>query len=308
VRSAAIDLGSNSVLLLVQEADGSVVHDEARVIGFGRGLGDGGTLDPGRVVLALEALGEYAATAESLGVAAEAVRVGATSAARRAQDIDVFSRALEAQCGLRLAVISGEWEARLSWVGATSDEGSVAGTDSLGLIDLGGGSTGVITGSGGGIDTRVSLEVGSVRLTEGYLGTGIVDPQDVQPMEAHVERVVSEGVEGIAGQALAVAGTATTLAAMDLGLWVWDPDRVHGHVLHRKTLFHLRNQLLAADPGQRRDLVKVSPERADHLAAGATVIDAVLDAWGLEACTVSIRGLRHGILMAPEWPLDGPQE
>jgi exopolyphosphatase/guanosine-5'-triphosphate,3'-diphosphate pyrophosphatase len=292
------------VLLLVQEADGTLVHDEARVIGFGRGLGDEGILDPGRVVLALEVLGEFAATAESLGVPPEAVRLGATSAARRAQDIDVFSRALEGQCGLRLAVISGEWEARLSWLGATSLLES--GGDSLGLIDLGGGSTEVITGSADGIETRVSLEVGSVRLTEGYLGCGVVDPQDVRPMEEHVSGVVSEGVEGTPGLALAVAGTATTLAAMDLGLWVWDPDRVHGHVLDRKTLFHLRNQLLAADPGQRRDLVKVSPERADHLAAGATVLDTVLDAWRLEACTVSIRGLRHGILMTPEWPPDAP--
>jgi exopolyphosphatase/guanosine-5'-triphosphate,3'-diphosphate pyrophosphatase len=121
-------------------------------------------------------------------------------------------------------------------------------------------------------------------------------------MEEYVSGVVSEGVEGTPGLALAVAGTATTLAAMDLGLWVWDPDRVHGHVLDRKTLFHLRNQLLAADPEQRRDLVKVSPERADHLAAGATVIDAVLEAWGLESCTVLIRGLRHGILLVDEWP------
>ena len=306
MRSAAIDLGSNSVLLLVREADGTVVHDEARVIGFGRGLGDGGTLDPGRVVLALEALGELAATASSLGVAPEAVRLGATSAARRAQDIDVFSRALEAQCGLRLEVISGEWEARLSWLGATSLLES--GVDLLGLIDLGGGSTEVITGTADEIDTRVSLEVGSVRLTEGYLGTGIVDPQDVRPMEEHVSGVVSEGVEGTPGLALAVAGTATTLAAMDLGLWVWDPDRVHGHVLDRKTLLHLRNQLLAADAGQRRDLVKVSPERADHLAAGATVLDAVLGAWGLDVCTVSIRGLRHGILMVPQWPPDGPKK
>ena len=306
MRTAAIDLGSNSVLLLVQEADGTVVHDEARVIGFGRGLGDGGTLEPGRVVMALEALGEYAATAESLGVPPEAVRLGATSAARRAQDIDVFARALEAQCGLLLTVISGEWEARLSWLGATSS--MEPGGDLLGLIALGGGSTEVITGMASGISTRVSLEVGSVRLTEGYLGTGIVDPQDVRPMEEHVARVVGDDVEGEPGLALAVAGTATTLAAMDLGLWVWDPDRVHGHVLHRKNLLHLRNQLLAADSGQRRDLVKVSPERADYLAAGATVIDAVLDAWGLEACTVSIRGLRHGILMVPEWPPGAPRK
>ncbi len=303
MRRAAIDLGSNSVLLLVQEADGTVVHDEARVIGFGRGLGDGGTLDPGRVVVALEALGEYAATAEALGVPPEAVRLGATSAARRAQDIDVFSRALSDQCGLRLVVISGAQEAQLSWLGATQGEPA----DSLGLIDLGGGSTEVITGTANGMEKRVSLEVGSVRLTEAFLGCDIVDPARVGPMEAHVAREVEAGVNGAPEVALAVAGTATTLAAMDLGLWAWDPDRVHGHVLQRQTLLHLRNQLLAADPGQRRDLVKVSPERADYLAAGATVIDAVLGAWGLEACTVSVRGLRHGILLAPEWPPGAPK-
>ena len=294
---AAIDLGSNSVLLTVIDSDNRVLHDEARVVGLGQGLGDGGSFDPDRVAHTLSALADYAQTASEYGILPENVRLGGTSATRRARDIEAFSQRIAVETGLLLQVISGAEEARLSWHGAISDRAG----EQLAVIDLGGGSTEVITGTPQAITSRVSLELGSARLTERFLGLGRVETANADTLREFVKQTVSSQVSGTATTAIAVAGTATTLAAIDLQLPHWDSSRVHGHSLHITALENIANELLALDAQGRRSLAHISPERGDFLAAGALVIQAVLEHWGLQATTVSIRGLRFGILDAPNW-------
>jgi len=299
VSRAAIDLGSNSVLLTVVDDGGLVLHDEARVVGLGKSLGDGGAFLPERMDAAASALADFAATADRLGVPPIRVAAVATSAARRATNARAFFARIRSETGLELRTISGQEEAQLSWLGARSGLEQAPGP--LAVIDIGGGSTEVIVGQGPTPRARRSLEAGSVRLTETFLGTGTVGPADLARARGHVKALVATlSWSQRPTRAVAVAGTATTLAAMDAGLIRWDSTVVQGHTLSRARLAALTDALLAASPAKRRQLAQVSPERADFLLAGAVLLDAILEAAGLPGCEVSVRGLRYGLLVVPD--------
>jgi exopolyphosphatase/guanosine-5'-triphosphate,3'-diphosphate pyrophosphatase len=292
---AAIDIGSNSLLLLVVGDDGAVVHDEARVVGLGRGLGDRGVFRPDRMEAALAVLGEYSAIARNLGVEPADVRAVATSASRRALNATTFYASVKARTGIRVEVVSGEEEARLTWLGGVDGLGLGPGTSLL--CDPGGGSTEVILGEGPHIRSRVSLEIGTVRLTEQFLGTGVVSASALARLRAHVEAAVDTlQIDAIPRAAVAVAGTATTLAAADLGLSSYDASVVHGSSLTAAALRRWTDRLLAAGPEERRRLVAVSPERADTVLAGAVILLAVLVKARRQAWRVSDRGLRFGAI------------
>ena len=293
---ASIDLGSNSVLLLVLADDGAVLHDEARVIGLGRGLGDRGLFRPDRMDAAVEALREYAASATALGVAPELVKAVATSASRRALNATTFFDRVKKDTGIQFRVISGEEEALLTWLGAR--QGLDLPNGPVGLVDLGGGSTEIVLGERDVVQFRCSMEIGTVRLTDQYLdgGRGRVDPRALARLREHVDEVVGGVTWPLTPRVLiAVAGTATTLAAMELGLETYDGARVHGSRLTRAALRRWIDRLLDADPEQRRALAAVSPERADTLLAGACVLEAVLSHARRETLIISDRGLRHGV-------------
>lgn len=294
---AAIDIGSNTLLLLVVDDDGNTVHDEARVVGLGQGLGVRGMLKPDRMDAALEVLRDYADTARSLGVPPYDVRAAATSAARRALNARAFLDRVQAETQLGVQIVSGEREALLTWRGAAGDlrlpRGPVA------VVDLGGGSTELVQGEGAEIRSRVSLEVGSVRLTEQFFGP---TPDRYKPADlARLREAVDEVSAGISWERLpralvAVAGTATTLAAMERGLTSWDRTAVHGMRLTRGALRRQIDRLLHSDAAERRTLAAVSPARADYLLAGAVVLDRICASALRDSMVVSDGGVRHGLL------------
>lgn len=294
---AAIDIGSNTILLTVVDDAGEVIHDEARVVGLGRGLGDRGLLQPDRIRAAEEALGDYARTAQKLGVEPWAIQAVATSAARRAMNAQTWFSRVQRKLGVRVRVISGDEEARLTWTGALRDL-AVPGGPIL-VVDLGGGSTELVLGDADRVVHRVSLEIGSVRLTERFLGAplGIPDPAKLAQLRNHVEvEVAKVKLDPAPRTVIGVAGTVTTLTAMAQGLTTWDPDRVHGASLTRADLSRFVDQLLPTTPEQRQQMCRVSPERADYLLAGAVVLDRVLAAARRPRMLASDRGLRFGLL------------
>lgn len=295
---ASIDLGSNSVILLVVDEDGTTLHDEARVVSLGAGLGDRGMLRPDREEAALEALRSYAETAASLGVRPWEILTAWTSSGRRALNATGFVQKVEEQTRIRLSVVTGEEEARLTWAGALA--GLTVPDGPLGVIDLGGGSTELVLGEGSRIGSRVSLELGSVRLTEQFFGVEPrrYRPQDLARLRAFVERTLGEHTWSHLPRALvAVAGTATTLAAMELGLTAWDRNRVHDFRLTRAALRRQIDRLLPTGPRERRDLAAVSPARADFLLAGACVLEAACSAAHKDSLRISDGGVRHGLLL-----------
>jgi len=292
---AAIDLGSNSLLLAVESADGVLLHDQAEVVGLGKGLGDMGQFEPARMAHAEQVLRHYAQVASSHGIPPQQIRICATSGARRASNAPQFFDQMKRELGIKIQTISGEEEAQLSYLGALRglelEEGPVL------VIDLGGGSTEIIIGQGELISYRTSLEVGAVRLTEAF---GLdQDSSGLPGALSHLQDLLAAVVlPAKPSQAVVVAGTATTLAAMDAGLSTYQGKAVHGRLLTRDRLNHWQQRLLHADAGQRQLLACVSPKRADYLAGGATVIATVLGFCGLEACIASDAGLRFGILKA----------
>lgn len=294
---AAIDIGSNSVLLTVVDDQGSVIHDEARVVGLGRGLGDRGLFAPDRIKAAEAALADYARTAQKLGVEPWAIQAVATSAARRAMNAQTWFSRLQRRHGLRVRVISGDEEARYTWRGALRDLDLPAGP--ILVCDLGGGSTELVLGDADRVVQRVSLEIGSVRLTERFLGAPLVtaDPAKLAQLRKHVEMEVAKvQLDPLPRTVIGVAGTVTALSAMALGLSTWDGSKVHGSSLTRADLSRFVDELLPTTPDERRALCSVSPGRADYLLAGAIVLDRVLAAARRPRLIASDRGLRFGML------------
>jgi len=292
---AAIDLGSNTALVLVLDASGEVLLERSRVTRLGRGVFENGRLDPTAAEHTRIAVEEFAEAARALG--AESIVAVGTEALRRASDGAAFLEALvESGTIDRARLLSGEDEARYA---VASHVGKIP----LTVIDVGGGSTEVIQLS----DTAnpqaihsVSLPLGSVRLTESCVRLDPPDRADFERLVAAIDPAL-RGLApfalapGAAGRVIAVAGTATTLAALDLELEHWDAGRVEGYELGMADLDSWLARLSALPLAERRALPGMEPGRADVIVAGLAVLRAVLAELGAAGLRVSSRGVRHGV-------------
>jgi exopolyphosphatase/guanosine-5'-triphosphate,3'-diphosphate pyrophosphatase len=275
---AAVDLGSNTTRLLVGRAeDGRVeeLHRETRITRLGEGVDSRRRLLPLPIARVRNALSDYRRTAESLG--AERTLLVATSAVRDAENGEAFLGEIEWSYGFATQLLSGDEEAELTLRGV----GELAATTLL--VDIGGGSTELVLGG-----FRTSLPLGSVRFTERHgedVGASIdaarallppLDPED----------------------AVGVAATITTLAALDLGLEEYDGARVHGHVLTRDGARAQLERLAALPLEERRRVAGLEPDRAPVIVAGGALLVAILDRYGLESIRVSERDLLDGAALA----------
>ena len=280
-----IDIGSNSVLCLVaaRAADGgtAVLADLLETTRLATGLRDGGPLDPGARDRTLRAVGAFAERARGLG-AREVVGIG-TAALRAAADGPAFARAIAAETGVRMSVLSGLEEAHLAYAAVAR-----AAAGPLLAVDVGGRSTELVLGEGTRIDDAQSLPLGALALTE----ETVPAPEPLAAARDRVARVLaaqdlSARARARGARLVASGGTATALAALDLGLATYDRERVHGHVLHAERLVPLALAGAAAggaalDAGRRR-----------ILPAGAVILEAVARAAGAARVVVSDRGIRH---------------
>lgn len=296
-RFATIDVGTNSVLLLVAERDASgrfqAVEEAAEITRLGRGVDRTRRLSPEGMEATLEVLSRFVSSARALGAAD--VVVSATSAARDATNGAEFLAEAKRRTGVAIEIISGDEEARLSFASASSDFG---GTAPLAVVDIGGGSTEVILGDeGGSISYRRSFDIGSVRLTERCVRA---DPPTVAELRAIRELVLRELAEVPRPPAhtrlVGIAGTVTTLFAVARRLEPYDAAVVQGATLTRDELEGVVEQLAAVPLAERRAIPGLQPKRADVIIAGGLVLRGVLDALGLCEVTVSDRGLRWGLL------------
>ncbi len=292
---AAIDIGSNSLLLTIVDEEGALVHDEARVVGLGRGLGDRGLFQPERMKAAEAALSDYVQVARRHGIEPWSIRAVGTSACRRAMNAETWTARIQRDLGVKIHIVSGADEARLTWLGAGRDLELPEGP--LLVVDLGGGSTELVLGEGGAVERHASLEVGSVRLTEEYLGTALVDPAALTRLRRWVEVQVDRfSFVPAPRTVIGVAGSVTSLATRVLGLDRYDADQVHGWGLTRSDLRRTIDLLLPAGPEERRRLFPAAPDRADYLLAAAVVLDEILHRARRQQLVVSDRGLRFGLL------------
>ena len=275
---AAVDLGTNTTRLLVGDVDDGRVeelHRETRITRLGEGVEARRRLLPLPIARVRNALTDYRRTAESLG--AERVLLVATSAVRDAENGEAFLGEIEWGYGFATRLLSGDEEAGLTRRGVGE-----LGAATL-LVDVGGGSTELVLDG-----FRTSLPLGSVRLTERYgddVGASIEATRAVLP-------------ELEPQDAVGVAATITSLAALDLGLEQYDRSRVHGHVLARDAARAQLERLAGLPLEERRRLPALESNRAPVIVAGAAILVAILEAYGLDSIRVSERDLLDGAALA----------
>ena len=275
---AAIDQGTNTTRLLVADVEDGELRElrrETRITRLGEGVDARGRLLPVPIARVRNILGEYRRASEELS--AERTLLVATSAVRDAENGEAFLGEIEWSYGFATRLLSGAEEAELMRRGLGGVE---AGTL---LVDIGGGSTELVLG-----DFHASLPMGSVRFAERH-------GEDVAALEAAARELLPE-LEPRA--AVGVAGTITTLAALDLGLEEYDRARVDGHLLSRDGARAQLGRLAALPLEERRRVPALEPERAPVIVAGAAILVAILDRYGLDAIRASERDLLDGAALA----------
>lgn len=295
MRRAAIDVGTHSVRLLVADVvDGSLrpVLRRLEVTRLGEGVDRTGLLLPQAIGRTVRAVREFWRLAREAG--AERVVAVGTSAVREAANRSTLLRDLKP---VELRVLTGEEEAELGYLGVRAGLGGVE--DPLLVVDVGGGSTELVLGTGQDVVRKVSLPVGSVRLTERYLHGDPPAPVEVQAARQEVVEHLLPHRPALAGArtAVGVGGTVTSLAAVDLALEVYDPDRVHGHRLAASRLQDLVRGLCAMPVALRRSLPGLLPERADVICGGALVVRAVVEVLQLRELVASESDLLWGAVL-----------
>jgi exopolyphosphatase / guanosine-5'-triphosphate,3'-diphosphate pyrophosphatase len=293
-RVAVIDVGTNSARLLVADVVGREVEKVERrstVTRLGRGVDLSGRLSAEAVEETSAAIGGYLEAARELEVVL--VEAIATSAVRDAANGGAFVAELRERFALSARVLDGEEEARLTYLGASSEEEPRVPTL---VIDIGGGSTELIIGREDEIAFHTSLQAGVVRHSERHIAS---DPPTAAELEALagdvrglIETASAEAPDPEAG--IAVAGTPTSLAAIELELEPYDPERVHDHVLGLRSIQRMLSRLASVPHAERTGIAGLHPDRAPTIVAGVVILVEAMRAFGLEQVTVSEHDILYG--------------
>ena len=297
-RYAAIDVGTNSVKLHVGELldDGrwQSVLDRSEITRLGEGLAGTGRLGEEPIRRTVAAIAELVSAARKEG--AEAIVAVGTAGLRQAANADELLDAVREQAGVEIEVITGEEEARLSYLAATAVLD--VGEGRLGVFETGGGSSQFTFGEGDRIDERFSLDLGAVPITERF---GLDRAVDETKVVAAQEEIASE-LGTLAGRTaldvlVGIGGAITNLAGVQLGLERYEPGRVRGFVLGVAEVERQIELYRTRDAEERRSIRGLQPKRAEVILAGACIVRVVLARLGRDSLTVSDQGLRHGLLL-----------
>jgi exopolyphosphatase / guanosine-5'-triphosphate,3'-diphosphate pyrophosphatase len=302
-RVAAIDCGTNSIRLLVAEADGGGgLRDLDRrmlIVRLGQGVDATGRFTDEALQRTFDACDTYAAVLRDLGV--HRLRFCATSAARDAANADVFAAGVEERLGVRPEVITGDDEAALSYDGATRGIAPLDLPSPYLVLDIGGGSTEFVLGDGHGhVRAAESVDIGSVRLTERHLHGDPPTLEEIAAATADIDATLDRLRVPLdeTGTLVGVAGTITTVAAMVLDLPEYDSERIHHTQIRVDDVAAVRRRLLAMTSAQRRMLGFMHPGRADVIGAGALILDRVVQR--------IVPGAEHPVVLVSEHDiLDG---
>lgn len=291
---AAIDCGTNSIRLLISE-DGREIIREMEIVKLGEGVDRTKNFSPIAVERTLVALRRFKALIDHHKV--ERVRFCATSATRDAQNRKIFTEPVESILGVAPEVIVGIEEARLSFLGATS-ELPISDAPFL-VVDIGGGSTEFVLGERS-VQSAISVDIGCVRMTERYFTNDPPTEQEIASTRFDINRAIDQ-VEievpiSSARTLVAVAGTATTVAAAALKLPTYDREAIHGARISAERTFEISNWLLSMDKNERANLGFMHPGRVEVIAAGALVLAEILKRTGAREFVASERDILDGIV------------
>lgn len=289
MRVAAIDIGTNSVLLLIAEKRDEVlvpVLERATITRLGQGVDKARKLASEAVDRTLACLSRYADDIRAEG-ATEVAAVG-TSAMRDAEGGQAFREAAAEILGVEPRVVSGRVEAELTFEGALTGLGLKGPVT---VFDVGGGSTEIVTGDGDGkLSHATSLDIGSVRLTERHIRSDPPTSDEIRRVRDDVRASLERTGFQPRGALVGVAGTVTTIAAFARDVAPYDPVRVHGTRLSRAEVDRASASLAALTLAERRALRAIDPARADVIVAGALLVSELL-AWAEDARRVADLGI-----------------
>jgi exopolyphosphatase/guanosine-5'-triphosphate,3'-diphosphate pyrophosphatase len=302
MRVAVVDIGTNSTRLLIAEVDADLsvrqLHRESIVTRLGEGVDASGRLGDAPMQRVFDVLERYRRAIDEHG-ATRTVAV-LTSAVRDADNGAEFTTTVRERYHLDARTIGGDEEASLTFAGATSER-THNGARTV-VVDIGGGSTEFIVGRDGEVAFHVSTQAGVVRQSERHLHEDPPPPEQLQALAAEVATIIATAVPqdiraGVQA-GIAVAGTATQCAAIELALDPYDSARVHGHTLELGTCELLLARLAQMDNGQRREVVGLHPDRAPTIVAGIVMLVETLRAFGLERVEVSEHDILRGAALA----------
>ena len=296
---ASIDLGTNTCLLLISDWDPkrkvvtSTVSDHSTIVRLGQGVDKNRELAPEAIERTLACLRGYQEKVKAAGLRCEEATCVATSQARDAKNGATFFQRIEKETGFKFRTITGDQEAQLTFVG-----GLLPGMDSekSAVIDIGGGSTELMGSTSG-----LSLDVGSVRFTERYLKSNPVTDEEFWACQEAIDDLIATAKPWRAQyardlQLIAVAGTATTLAAWHLDLPKFDAEKINQAILTRGDVHRMVEELKWRTVEERKRLTGIDEGRADVLLAGGLILWRAMELLDFQVCRISTRGLRYGVL------------
>ena len=305
---AVVDIGSNSTRLLIAEIEDHRVRRElvrhSEVTRLGAGVDADGRLRDDAMQRVYTTLDGYKAEIDEHG--AQAAVAVLTSAVRDSANGQEFADTVRDRYGLEPHVLSGDQEAQLTFLGATSERDASDRTPTL-VLDIGGGSTEMIIGSGGEVGFHVSTQAGVVRQTERHLHVDPPDPAEMDALAADARGILEAAVptdrRREVQHGIAVAGTATSLAAIAQHLDPYDPERVHGYLLSSGECDRILGELAAMTLEERRQVAGLHPDRAPTIVAGVLIFREVLRLFGLSRIEIS----EHDILRGAALGLAAPR-
>jgi exopolyphosphatase / guanosine-5'-triphosphate,3'-diphosphate pyrophosphatase len=302
-RVAAVDIGTNSVRLLVADVSGpgrdarlTTIDRRTRITRLGQGVNETRRLDAGAIERTIAVLAEYHEAITANDVAR--VRMTATSASRDATNRDEFFDPVEQLMGVRPELLSGEEEASLEFLGATA---GIAEPEPYLVVDVGGGSTEFIAGVSVTARAMVSLDIGCVRLFERHLHTDPPTAAEVAALRADVavrlDRVGEVLDPAVAERVVGVAGTVTTVTAIALGLEAYDPRRIHLATVDAALIAATAEKLAAMTVAERAALPVMAKGREDVIAAGALLLDELVRRFQIQQVVASEADILDGVLL-----------
>ena len=296
MKKAVIDIATNSVRLYaadVEHGRQQLIQKALKTTRLGEGIGRGNSIQQEPMARTVCAVGDFVQTARSLGAADKDIYIYATAMVREAENQEEFCRQVHAQCGIFSEVISGETEAEIAYLGAA------AGYPEAGVLDIGGGSTEVVTKFSGRLSV-LSQKIGAVRLKEKfspYAQEGVVD---TAPIKKYLSESFLPGYEdtGIrrATRLIGVSGTPTTLASLHLGYRTYHPQEIQGFVLQKTEMDRQLELLAEMTQPQRESYMGEFADRADIIVYGGCILSAFMEYYGFDALTVSDRDSLEGYL------------
>jgi len=302
MRTAVVDIGTNSTRLLIADAaDGRVTHELDRrsvVTRLGMGVDSAGALNEEAMERVYSTLEDYRAAIDRCG--AERSIAVLTSAVRDASNGEQFADTIRSRFALEPHILSGDEEARLTFLGATSERDPADATPTI-VIDIGGGSTEMVIGAGHEMTFHVSNQAGVVRQTERHIKSDPPTREEINALAGDAREIFERGVpeehRRAVGHAIAVAGTATSLGAIAQELEPYDPEKVHGYLLSVGECERILERLAAVPLQQRREVRGLHPDRAPTIVAGVIILLEALHLFGLERVEVSEHDILRGAVL-----------